>query len=178
MQVLERLWHPTNFICFWRSLFPLLLPPYQIWKNWWKNSPRRWHLRLIMIAPQIQSNMNIHRLALIKLKAPLKWKGPWKCGKKMLDSSNIYNSCQKIGSLSVETIEFIDAEAFVTPHAVATVLSEVEVYLFTLIITSLLRKNEALKLLMARFSLSIESRGLLWIIFNKSHDVTTFLFSC
>ena len=42
---------------------------------------------------------------------------------------------------TIELIEPIDAEAFVSPHAVATVLPEVEVYLFTLIITSLLREK-------------------------------------
>ena len=42
--------------------------------------------------------------------------------------------------------EPVDAQAFVAPHSVASVLPEVEVYLFTLIITSLLREklnNEA-----------------------------------
>jgi hypothetical protein len=37
--------------------------------------------------------------------------------------------------------EPVDAQAFVAPHAVASVLPEVEVYLFTLIITSLLREK-------------------------------------
>jgi hypothetical protein len=37
--------------------------------------------------------------------------------------------------------EPLDAQAFVTPHLVTSVLPEVEVYLFTLIITSLLREK-------------------------------------
>ena len=58
----------------------------------------------------------------------------------------IYNLLAPLPT-SVDMLEEpVDAQAFVAPHGVASVLPEVEVYLFTLIITSLLREklnNEA-----------------------------------